>query len=97
MRPRPAAGARRSRWCRRRGTRGGRVRRRCQRKGPSMMAVSTGAAIVLLFGVASFAAGVVLAVLIYRLDCRERGRVNTQPEPRATYAVRHDERRPHAA
>jgi hypothetical protein len=61
------------------------------------MDISTGAAIVLFVGLVALAASFVLAVLLYRLDRRERGHGLAYPERRELSAIRHDERRPRAA
>jgi hypothetical protein len=61
------------------------------------MDVSTGAAIVIIVGLAALAASFVLAVLLYRLDRRERGHGLAHPERREVSAIPQDERRPRAA
>ena len=64
------------------------------------MGLSTGALIVVFLGVAALVAGIVLGVLLYRLDRREGAVRNEVPQHRRRDEVAansHQVRRPHAA
>jgi hypothetical protein len=60
------------------------------------MGNSTGAALVIILGLLALGGGVVLGVLLYRLDRRERGAVVPRPNARHA-ALPYDARRRNAA